>query len=84
VIPTTSEISRKVQNIMAREMGHLGKFIVQKQCKDIGMDPEEIDEKRVQELAKALGKVMLTFGGEEKARRIEQEIRRLGKTEPIP
>ena len=73
----TSELSRKVQNIMAREMGQLGKFIIQKQCKDLNMDPEELRAENMAVLSKALGKVMLSFGGEMKAQAIEREIRKL-------
>ncbi|MEW5936912.1 MAG: hypothetical protein AB1665_03715 [Candidatus Thermoplasmatota archaeon] len=62
---------------MAREMGHIGKFIVQKQCRDLGLDPENIEEGKLQDIAKALGKVMMTFGGQEKAKSIEREIRKL-------
>lgn len=72
-----TELSRKVYNIMAREMGHLGKFIVNKQCKDLGINPEELGIEDLFELSKALGKVMVTFAGEEKAKKIEQEVRKL-------
>lgn len=73
----TSEISRKVQNIMAREMGQLGKFIIQKQCKDLALDPEELKPENLPVLSKALGKVMLSFGGDMKAQAIEREIKKL-------
>jgi hypothetical protein len=62
---------------MAREMGQLGKFIVQKQCKDLGIDPEEIAAANLPALSKAFGKVMLSFGGQAKAEAIEREIRKL-------
>ncbi|MFH0815200.1 MAG: hypothetical protein V1934_00045 [Methanobacteriota archaeon] len=73
----TSELSRKLQNVMSREMGQLGKFIVQKQCKDLGIDSEEIKPENLPQLAKAFSKVMVTFGGEAKAQNIEREIRKL-------
>jgi hypothetical protein len=73
----TSELSRKLQNVMAREMGQLGKFIVQKQCKDLGIDSEEVAPEHLPKLAKALSNVMVTFGGEAKAQNIEREIRKL-------
>ena len=72
-----TEISRKIHSIMAREMGQLGKFIVKKQCQDIGCEPDEIEEKHLRELSHALGKVMVTFGGEAKAKIIEAEIKKL-------
>ena len=73
----TSELSRKLQSIMAREMGQLGKFIIQKQCKDLGIDPENVATENLPTLSKALGKVMLSFGGEAKSQNIEREIRKL-------
>jgi hypothetical protein len=77
----SADISRKVQNILAREMGQLGKFIVNKQCKDLGVDPEDIDKADLEKLSKAFGDVMLTFGGQEKANKIMMEIRRLAPSE---
>jgi hypothetical protein len=73
----TSELSRKLQSVMAREMGQLGKFIIQKQCKDLGIDSEEIKPENLPQLSKALFKVMVTFSGEAKAQNIEREIRKL-------
>ncbi|MEM3445424.1 MAG: hypothetical protein QXJ27_07395 [Thermoplasmata archaeon] len=74
----TSQLSEKVYNIMGREMGHIGKFIVQKQCKDLGINPDDIKVEDLPRIAKALGDVMKTFGGEEKGRAIEMEIKKLG------
>ena len=72
-----TELSRKVHNIMAREMGQLGKFIVNKQCSTLGLDPDNIHEADLPKLAKAFGEVMLTFGGTEKAKNVEMEVKRL-------
>ena len=72
-----TEISRRIYSIMAREMGHLGKFIVEKQCKDLGINPEEIEEKDVDKVADAIRKVMISFSGEDKAKKIWFEIKRL-------
>ncbi len=72
-----SEYSAKIEEIMVRELGQLGKFVIKKQCRDLGIDPDNIRDVDIPKLAKALGKVMVTFGGEEKARDIELEIRRL-------
>lgn len=73
----TTEISRKIHSIMAREMGHLGKFIVEKQCKDLGINPEEIGEEDIEAIANAIRKVMVSFAGEEKAKKIWVEMKRL-------
>ncbi len=72
-----SEYSVKIEEIMTRELGQLGKFVIKKQCRDLGIDPENIKEQDIPKLARVLGKVMLTFGGEEKAKQVEMEIRRL-------
>jgi hypothetical protein len=58
-------------------MGQLGKFIVDKQCNDNGIDPENITKEDIQLLSKAFKEVMLTFGGPDKARMVENEIRKL-------
>ncbi len=72
-----SEYSVKIEEIMTRELGQLGKFVIKKQCRDLGIDPDNIKKEDVPKLARALGKVMMTFGGEEKAKEVEMEIRRL-------
>lgn len=74
-----SEVTRKVHNIMAREMGHLGKFIVTKQCKNLGINEDNIKSTDLARLAKALGEVMTTFGGKDKANKIKNEIKRIGQ-----
>ncbi len=73
----TSEYSEKVEEIMTNELGQLGKFVIKKQCRDLGIDPDNIKKEDLPNLAKALGKVMVTFGGDEKAKEIEMKIRRL-------
>ena len=73
----TTEISRKIYEIMAREMGHLGKFIVEKQCKDLGIDPDSIEEEDVPAVANAIKNVMVSFAGDEKAKKIWLEIKKL-------
>ncbi len=73
----TSEYSEKVEEIMTNELGQLGKFVIKKQCMDLGIDPDNIKKEDLPKLAKALGKVMVTFGGDEKAKEVEMKIRRL-------
>ncbi len=58
-------------------MGHLGKFIVEKQCRDLGIDPENIESKDVPAVANAIKNVMVSFAGEEKAKKIWVEIKKL-------
>ncbi len=72
-----SEYSEKIKEIMTRELGQLGVFVIKKQCKNLGVDPDNIKKEDILQLAKALGNVMKTFGGPEKGSQIEREIRRL-------
>ena len=64
----------EIVKIMTREMGTLGKFIVKKQCSENGIDPDNIRKEDLPVLANALYKVMLTFGGPEKAEKVKKEI----------
>lgn len=75
----SSELSKKVEEIMTNELGQLGKFVIKKQCMDLGIDPDNIKKEDIPKLARALGKVMITFGGEDKAKEVEMKIRRLGR-----
>ena len=72
-----SELSMKVYNIMAREMGHMGKFIVKKQCVNMKIDSENIKPQHLEPLAEALAGAIVMFTGSDKATRVKQEIRRL-------
>ncbi|NPA74517.1 MAG: hypothetical protein GXO25_00325 [Euryarchaeota archaeon] len=72
-----TEYSQKIEEIMTRELGQLGKFVIKKQCRDLGIDPENIQAEDLPKVAKAMGKVMVTFGGPDKAKKIEREIRHL-------
>ena len=72
-----TQYSKKIEEIMTRELGQLGTFVIKKQCRDLGIDAENIQKGDILKVARALGKVMVTFGGEEKARKVEMEIRRL-------
>ena len=70
-----TEVSRKIQNVMAKEMGHMGTFILKKQCADHNLDADEITPGDLPTVANAISKAIIVFTGEEKARRIDREIR---------
>lgn len=70
-------MSRMLHNLMAKEMGHMGKFILKKQCSDIGIDPEEIMPPDLPKLAQAVEKAITVFTGPEKAQRVAKDIRNL-------
>jgi len=74
-----SDISVKLHNLMAKEMGHMGKFIVKKQCQDLGIDSDDIQMTNLEPLARALQKAIVMFTGEDKAKRIAREIRKMGQ-----
>ena len=73
----STELSRKLHNIMAREMGSMGKFIIDKQCKNIGLKSDTITKEDLIKLSKALGNVMVHFGGRDKAEKLIAEIKKL-------
>jgi tetratricopeptide (TPR) repeat protein len=71
------ELTRKIYEIMEREMADIGPFIVRKQCLLIHVDPENIEAHDLPQLAAKLSEVMVMFGGHEKARNIYSELRKL-------
>lgn len=78
-----SSLSEHINNIMEREMGDIGPFIVKKQSMLIGADPGRIEPSDLPELASKLSEVMKTFGGYEKARKIFSEIKELDNLDRI-
>lgn len=85
VIPWSMDelnFSKAIHNIMMREMGDFGVYIIQKQCYEHGIMPEKINEREIPKLARALSEAMLDFG-EEKARKILGEIKSLIKIDTI-
>jgi tetratricopeptide (TPR) repeat protein len=72
-----TELTKKVYEVMEREMQDIGPFIVRKQCLQIHVDPENIEPSNLPNLAAKLSEVMVMFGGHEKARKIYSELRKL-------
>jgi len=70
-------LNKKITDIMERELGDLGEFIVKKQCRDLMLDFDNIQEEDLPLMANALSQVMSTFGGMEKAKRVYKEIKKL-------
>jgi hypothetical protein len=73
----TTEISRKIHNLMAKEMGHMGKFIIKKQCDDLGLKPDEIKLEDLPKLSQAVMRAIVVFTGQDKAKRVAMDIKRL-------
>ncbi|MDG6220908.1 MAG: hypothetical protein QCI38_05610 [Candidatus Thermoplasmatota archaeon] len=74
----TSEISKKLQMLMAQEMGPMGAFIIKKQCSNLGLNSEELKVADLPPLASALFDAIKVFTGEDKGKRIQDQIRKLG------
>ena len=74
----TSEVSKKLQTLMAQEMGPMGAFIITKQCKNLGLNPDELKVADLPQLAKSLYEAVFVFTGEEKGRRIQEQVRKIG------
>lgn len=73
-----SPLSKKLEEIMVREMKDMGTFILKKQCENLQIDPDSIEPNHLPKLSKALAEAMAGFGGPEKAKLISDEIRKLG------
>lgn len=69
-----SELSSKIGQIMVREMEALGTHIINKQCYDLCIMPDEIEQGDLIKLSNRLAGAMLFFGGREKADRVTKEI----------
>jgi len=77
------DLSAELNRIMEREMKELGTYVLIKQCKSNGIDPDNIHAKELPKLAKALAEVMRSFGGPDKAKAINNEINKLGNLESM-
>lgn len=74
----TSEVSKKLYILMAKEMGPMGAFIVKKQCDNLGLDPEELTLDQIPKLLDPIYNAIFVFTGKEKGKRIQGQIKRLG------
>lgn len=83
VQPMESEISRKVGQIMEREMGSAGASIIERQCQQLGMDKDSLRPNDLPRLAGRLSELMRVMGGHQKANRVYQEIQKLADLERI-
>ncbi len=54
----------------------MGEFILKKQCQDLGIDPDDIPEDRIEELAVKIASAAEMFIGQEKSRKLESMIRK--------
>ncbi|RLF48419.1 MAG: hypothetical protein DRN20_04560 [Thermoplasmata archaeon] len=75
----TTELSKKIHMLLVSEMGPIGKFIVKKQCQDLGIDPDSIEEEDLPRLSDAIENAIVNFTGKEKANMIKWTIRKMAK-----
>lgn len=75
----TTDISKKLHILLVSEMGPIGKFIVKKQCQDLGINPDDIDKSDLKPLSDAIARAIINFTGQEKADRIKWAIRKMGQ-----
>jgi hypothetical protein len=65
--------SAQLYRIMEDEMGEVGRFVLEKQCKNLNIDPNRIEPHNLPRLSRILSGIMSRFG-DEKARRITMAI----------
>jgi tetratricopeptide (TPR) repeat protein len=78
-----SDVSRSVSEILGREMGPAGAAIMERQCRQLGLDRENLQAEDLPGLAGRLSEVMRVMGGHQKANRIYQQIRKLADLDRI-
>jgi DNA-directed RNA polymerase subunit RPC12/RpoP len=72
--------SSHLYRIMEDELGDVGKFVLEKQCKDLNIDPQSIEGDSLPRLSRILSGIMSRFG-DEKARRVMMSINNLRASE---
>ena len=72
-----SEISRKVSEILEREMGVTGQSILERQCSQMKLDRDNLKAEDLPGLAGRLAEILRIMGGHQKANGIYQELRKL-------
>jgi ribosomal protein L40E len=61
---------------METELGEVGKFVLEKQCRDLEIDPKQIEGRHIPRLSRILSGIMSRFGSE-KSRRIDMALNNL-------
>ena len=72
--------SAQVYQLMDREFGEVCRFILEKQCQDISLNPNRIEGKDLPRLSRILSGRVSKFG-EERARRLGMELNNLRAAE---
>lgn len=69
--------SKRIYALMMKEINIMGPYQIDRVCASAGISPFQIAEKDLPYLAKELSRVVLTYGGQERARRFVADFRRL-------
>ncbi len=70
-------VSERIKTIMEQQMGEFGEFILRKQCYELFVMPEELEQSDLFDLSKGLADAVKLFGGEEKAKKVSRQILKL-------
>ena len=68
--------SDRIYRILETELGDVGRFVLEKQCQDLNINPHKITPENLPRLSRILSGVMSRFG-EDKARRVSMAINNL-------
>jgi tetratricopeptide (TPR) repeat protein len=79
----SSDISKRVLEIMSREVGDAAKSLISRQCNQLGIDSENIGAEDLPMLAGRLSELMRVMGGHQKANRLYQELKKLADLDRI-
>ncbi len=69
-------ISHQISALMRNEFGHLGENILDKQCKEMGIMPDDISLEDVDELSERIFDSVRYFTGLEKSQKVRSHIRK--------
>ena len=69
-----SNLKEELTMLLEREIGFSGKFILQKQCRDLHIDLDKLDAKSLEPLANRVSKAIKGYTGEKRAEEIRMGI----------
>ena len=72
-----SDVAERLKKYMTIRIPYVGFAILKKQCVDLGLDIDNIDESDIPALAERLGKASEMFLGAEKSRQMASRIKRM-------
>lgn len=73
--------SEQLYILVERELGEVGRYVLEKQCRDLNIDPSNIEKESLPRLSRIFFGLMSRFG-DDKAKRISVAINSLRAGEP--